>query len=1805
MRIKTVLVTILIVTIFLSACKKNAVQLEYTNAKGEVPQVGNLIFRFNKSLIKDSLLNVWDSTDYISFSPKIPGRFRWESPDQLVFSPAVPLQPATTYTAKFSNEVLRYSKYDKVEGADKISFNTPALTLENAQVVWTMPDEATRNVVPQLDLFFNYKIDPAKLKEKLAIEVDGKETSFTPQTISSDIKISFRLASFKPEDRDYETKITIGKGLAPEGGTNSIVESITEHLSVPSPYVLAIQNVESEHDGTEGTIRVTTSQQLVETDIKSFIKLDPAIQFTAEVDESGLTLRSDKFDIEKSYTVTFKEGLRGKIGGELKEESQHQVAFGELEAGISFTSKKAVYLSKRGAKNMEVKITSIPKVKLTISKIYESNLLMMDQYGYYPSTASYNRYEDEESDYEYREGGDAMLGDIIYEKEIDTRSLPKSGGGKILNVSQFEDRLPEFKGIYHVQISSMKDYWVKDSRFISVSDIGLVAKEGVDKIFVFANSIKTAEGMNGVNVSVYSKNNQLIGTGSTNGDGVAEIVYTKKDFSGFQPAMIIAKTGDDFNYLPFSSTRVNTSRFDVGGRRNNPSGLDAFVYAERDIYRPGEKINFSVILRNREWKSPGEIPVKMKFLLPNGKELKEFRKTLNEEGSTEGNIEMAVSSITGSYTLEVYTSNDLLLASKDFRIEEFVPDRIRVNTKLDKQFLKAGETTTLSVNAMNFFGPPAANRKYETEIQTKQKYFSPDKFEKFDFSFSSESSSISKDVREGTTDAEGNAKVVYSVPDNLKNAGVLQTNFYTTVFDETGRPVSRASSIDVFTQDVFFGVKYDSWYYHPLNQAVQFTLASVNKDGKAVNAKARIEIIKREYNTHLVNSGGYFRYESQEEIRSIETKELIVGAETFYSFVPRIPGRYELRVSIPGANTYVSQDFYSYGRWGWSDDNSFEISNEGNIEIEIDKKSYMSGETVNAHFTPPFSGRMLVTMETDKLISFQYVNVDVNDKNRTVSFEIPLTSEHVPNVYITATLIKAHELSDLPLTVAHGFKSVKVEEKGRKMQVDIVATKAVRSKTKQRVTVKAAPGSYVTLSAVDNGVLQVSSFETPDPYDFFYQKKALQVSAFDLYPLLFPEIRAKFSSTGGDGDLDMSKRVNPMPAKRIKIVSYWSGIQRANGNGEASFEFSIPQFSGEIRLMAVAYKDQSFGSSENTMTVADPIVISTALPRFLSPGDTVMVPVTLSNTTAKSTNISAAITVEGPLKVIGGTNQSVSINANSEGRAVFQVAADPSVAVGKVKIVVNGMGEKFNDETEISIRPASPLQKVSGSGSIEGGANQKINIGLNDFIPSSIAYKLVVSRSPALELGDHLRYLVEYPYGCTEQTVSAAFPQLYYGDMADLMGLNQKLKTNANSNILEAIRKIKMRQTYKGGIMLWDNDDTEHWWATVYSAHFLLEAKKAGFDVDNSLLETTLAYINNRLKNKETIHYYYNRNQSKMIAPKEVAYGLYVLALAGKANTSAMNYYKSNPQLLALDSRYLLSAAYAAAGDKKSFNSLLPSAFVGEESVPQTGGSFYSDVRDEAIALNALIDADPGNSQIGIMAKHVSDKLKSRYWLSTQERAFAFLSLGKLARSANKSDATAEIKVNGKTVAKVDGGQWTGNQAALKGTNIDIETKGSGRLYYFWVAEGISTSGAYKEEDNYLRVRKRFYDRNGKLLSGSSFKQNDLIIVNITLERSYSTDIENVVITDLLPAGFEIENPRTKEIPGMDWIKDAASVRSLDVRDDRIHFFVDADHTKKNFYYAVRAVSPGIYKIGPVSADAMYNGEYHSYNGAGVIKVVQ
>ena len=316
-----------------------------------------------------------------------------------------------------------------------------------------------------------------------------------------------------------------------------------------------------------------------------------------------------------------------------------------------------------------------------------------------------------------------------------------------------------------------------------------------------------------------------------------------------------------------------------------------------------------------------------------------------------------------------------------------------------------------------------------------------------------------------------------------------------------------------------------------------------------------------------------------------------------------------------------------------------------------------------------------------------------------------------------------------------------------------------------------------------------------------------------------------------------------------------------------------------------------------------------------------------------------------------------------------------------------------------------------------------------------------------------------------------------------------------------------------------------------------------------------------------------------------------------------MNYYKAHKELLTLDGKYMLAAAYTLSGQPSQSKEVLPSAFLGEVPNHCFDGSFYSYVRDEALALDVLMDIDPNNPQVGIMAKQLSDQLARARYLSTQEKAFSMLALGKIAKQANKTTSTAAIMAKGKSVSNTTGAPVSLDLKKYTADKLSVQVKGKGGYYYFWEVDGITADGSFKEEDSYLRVRRTFYDREGNVITSNNFRQNDLVVVGIAIDAQYGKDIENVAITDMLPAGFEIENTRLTEMPSMKWIKKDYKPNYLDVRDDRINFFTTVNQTRREFYYMVRAVSPGVYQLGPVQADAMYDGSYHSYNGAGVIKI--
>jgi hypothetical protein len=419
-----------------------------------------------------------------------------------------------------------------------------------------------------------------------------------------------------------------------------------------------------------------------------------------------------------------------------------------------------------------------------------------------------------------------------------------------------------------------------------------------------------------------------------------------------------------------------------------------------------------------------------------------------------------------------------------------------------------------------------------------------------------------------------------------------------------------------------------------------------------------------------------------------------------------------------------------------------------------------------------------------------------------------------------------------------------------------------------------------------------------------------------------------------------------------------------------------------------------------------------------------------------------------------------------------------------------------------------------------------------------------------------------------------------------------------------ALSRIQSQQISSGGLTYWQGTGNAHWWVSAYAAHFQHEAQKAGYAVDAAVQKKLLGYLKNNLRQRQTFLYRYNSNESREVAYKEIAYTLYVLALCGQADISTMNYYKSHPDMLALDSKYLLAASYGLAGDREQFDRLLPRDYLGEESMPALSGSFHSAIRDRALALVALLKVQPEHPQVLPLARFLSEQVNAARWLNTQELSFSLMALSQVAQRDAGSTATGTVYVDGRPVGRVGDQPWRSDGTIPAGAEVRLEVSGKGNLYYFMDQKGYATDNRYTQEDRFLAVRKRFLDRNGVALSNlRNRRQNDLLVVEISLQSPSGLTIENVAITDLLPAGLEIENTRLRGVQNMEWLSNASTPDYLDVRDDRIHFFTDAGGGTQRFYYMVRAVSPGRFQMGPVQADAMYNGLYHSAHGAGVIEI--
>ncbi len=1794
---------VVFISVFFARCSdRNEVRVIGKNFGEEVGNLQNLVFSFNQNLWPEHLLGVWDSTRFISFEPKLEGKFKWTAPNELVFSPAGPLKAATDYQASLTAHLLKHADQSKSLKVSKeaLSFHTPFLALKRIRSWWALSSDSGRPE-SKVQLFFNYPVEEASVRERLRV-LRG-ETVLEHRFLPSHSSGSVLLALPGSADSGEELTVELGKGVKIESESYTTKEAVSQKFRLTSPLELKVGNVSSGFADNRGYLQVETSQELVPENISGSLELQPQIPFTVEPQESGFIVRAD-FSETETYVLKIGRTLKGVLGQTLQEEVTQDFFFGKMPESIRFASKKGLYLSTKGNRNIGVQITNVPSVQVKISKVYDNNLLYYLYNRRYENYSEINGNWGPDGSFNYSEDYGNQYSDVLVDRKVSTEDLPVLGGVRALNLAVPEIHGKPKKGVYLVSVASTDAMYLSAQKLVSVSDIGLVVKQGLEDVWVFANSIYDATPVKNAEITLISANNQEMHTMVTDANGVAHVSGLPEKAPGFKLAMVTASLNDDFNYLAVNDSQVETSRFEVEGVRSNSTGIQAFIYGERDIYRPGETLNFVSVVRSESWKPVAELPVKLKLVTPNGQPYGSWLKTTNKEGAAEVSVRVEEASLTGAYTMELYNANDVLLAMSVVNVEEFVPDRIKVDLDGGKARYLSGETVSLHAVATNLFGPPASGRTYEMELQLRRKQFRAKDFPEFEFEIPAEVS-FERIKKQGVTDTDGKAKGDFVLSEAYRDIGMLDGKVYVTVFDENGRPVNRIHSFEVATQPVLYGVRLPDRYVG-VNVPVQTEVLSVDPSGKIKPGEsAAIEVMRVSYQTVIEKRNDQMQYRSKRKEETVYAQTLKLGSgRGSFRYTPTVSGEYEIRIRRPGAEHYTSVTYYAYG-YGFTEYSSFEVSNEGRVLIETDKKKYSPGEKARVLFKAPFDGKMLVTIERGEVLSYQVIDT----KEKAAELVLPVSQGYLPNVYITATLIRPSGAGQIPLTVAHGFEPLMVESAGRAMKVKITATEASRSKTRQRIRVKTDPHAQLTIGVVDEGILQIRNFTTPDIYGYFYRKRALEVEASDLYAALFPELGfAAASTTGGDG-YNLERRINPLGNGNRNLVRFWSGLLQADAKGEAVFEVDIPQFSGALRVMAVAFKDQAFGSASQQMRVSDPLVISAGVPRFMAPGDQLIMPVTLTNSEKRSASGSVSVTVKGALESDPFSNQPVEIAEGHEQRLLVRLKASGKPGNGKVLISARAFGENFTQEYDLNVRPASPLLKVAGSGTVKGGETKQINLA-QGFMPETSAAQLLLSASPLVrEGGKALSTLLGYPHGCLEQTVSKAFPQLYFGDLVRGMGVPVYMVSRGESdlnpafNVQQAIRKVESSQLFNGGFTMWPGGVKDDWWVSAYALQFLDEARRAGFEVNPAVLQAAVAYLTNKSGRTGADDVAVQKEDGGRIvkkrAPAEAVYSLYVLAATGNASRAMMNYYKQHQDLLTNEARYLLAGAYYYVGDSRSYGELLPKSYKADDYWQEE--AYISPLSSLGLILNMLVDTDPQNLQIPVMARQLSQAIASAGSLNTQEAVFAVLGLGKIARSAGSSSATAEVSSAQKKLGVFDGKKELKLTAGLLDGPLDIKALGNGRVYWFSETSGFDASGRYTEEDDGLRVRREYLDRNGKTVR--EFRQNDLVVIRITLASTRRIDVPNVVVTDLLPAGFEVENPRLTSSRDLPWVKNAAVPDYFDIRDDRIHYFVTATPGEKVFYYQARVTSAGTFVTGPVAADAMYQTNLKSYSGGGKIMV--
>ena len=1425
--------------------------------------------------------------------------------------------------------------------------------------------------------------------------------------------------------------------------------------------------------------------------------------------------------------------------------------------------------------NMDLLFSSVgyAGARVRVRKIFTSNILQFLQYETYE-----RRYE------LYK------VARVVADTTLVLGSTDAPHIRQVRNYAVSLDELitPEPGAIYHVEIRGAEplieeDFWDSDTyfgnyetydsrnTFLMASDIALIAKSADNSWEVFATDILSGAPLKGVKVKLYDDVLQEVGKGVTDKDG-------RVSFPSEGGRYVLASSDKGNAYLALKYEKsLSTSAFDVSGASNS-GGLKTYIFGERGVWRPGDTLHISAITMADGDELPIGHPVTAQLRNPDGRVTRTL--TVKNDGSHIYHFPFTTDADapTGRWSVSVKVGNNTF--SKSLKVETVKPNKLDVTLSFDDPWIVPKSSCAGTVSVKWLYGAVGSGLKVNGDIDIKSARTSFKGYEDYDFRDDTRSfSGQTLYYNDMTTNIEGKCYINTGLNLNLFSIpGMLEADFTMRAFEPSGEFSTGWSSWKMSPFDAYVGIKADTnkseWGEEYLKQGEnhKFDVVTVGPDGKPVSVSdLHAEIYHVDWSWWWNSSAQIASYMSGKSKELMFEKHIAThgGTGSFsYDWADAPDGLYFVRVTDEKgghASSMLCEVYENYSS------RNAESTAATRLSMNINKDKFKVGETAKITIPSSKGSKALVSIEkAGRILRADWINCSEGSTEIT----IPVNADMLPNAYAFVTLVQPHAttLNDAPIRL-YGVQNINVEDPASHLEPVIDIPDDVKPETTLNFKVKEKNGkamSYI-VALVDEGLLGLTSYKTPDAWNAFYAKEALRVRTWDLYDDVIGAYGGRIEqlfAIGGDDEADAVQQVKPQNANRFKPVVSYLGPFTLKGGKTGTHSIEVPQYIGALRAMVIATDGRAQGSSSKDVTVTKPVMVQATLPRALNIGETVKVPVTLLTMKKGVGKVKLSVAADDHFQIVGPS--SMEVNSADEGQEVyyFEAKVMDNIGIGHFKATAEASGDKSVSNIEIDINNPNPEVTRSNTVLLAAGETKDLSVALFG-TPGTNSAKVEFSTMPAIDLNRRLKYLIEYPYGCVEQTVSSAFPQLYLDKVSTLDEKNLKRTKN---NVEATIRRLQSFRLSDGSLSYWPGSNYSSEFGSAYALHFLQEAENQGYAVPADLKKDLIKWLTKMVGNSK------NNEVDR-------AYGVYALAAAGKPNRSAMNLLRENAKKLQNSSAWLLAASYAIDGKKNVCRELIAP-------LKYADGYYYSygsSDRNLAVALKTMLIT--GNKEEAFkLADEIANNLNNPdHWMSTQSTAWSLYAVCDYA-STNATGINAGYNASG-SQSKVTSDRCFETRelpipVGTKDLPLKITNNGSGNLYAVASVTGIPAASEEKAMSNKIKMTVTYFDESGAEIKVDTLSRGRQISARVVVTNTGKAAVNNLALNHKFPSGWEIQNDRLYSAS----VKYPAGVEYQDFRDDRVYSFFGLGVGKSvTIDIKLIAAYPGRFYLPAVSCNAMYD----------------